>query len=146
MEDFSSTDDTTAAFELEHCSGHFFHKVCIRQQLLLKGRCAICALVYVVTMGNQPASGTMQVAIHPRGRVPLSGHEKDGTIVISYHFPSGVQGPEHYNPGARYSGTSRTAYLPDVPEGREVLGLLETCFQRRLTFTGSLLVVLSVAV
>jgi deltex-like protein len=27
------------------------------------------------------------------------------------------------------------AYLPDTPEGREVLHLLEKCFERRLTFT-----------
>lgn len=32
-------------------------------------------------------------------------------------FRSGVQGPEHPHPGQRYSGTNRTAYLPDSPEG-----------------------------
>jgi len=44
-----------------------------------------------------------------------------GTIVIQYDFPSGVQGPEHPNPGQYYDGISRTAYLPDTREGREVL-------------------------
>ena len=31
---------------------------------------------------------------------------------------------EHPNPGQPYSGTSRTAFLPDCHEGRVVLGLL----------------------
>ena len=29
--------------------------------------------------------------------------------------------PEHPNPGQPFSGTSRTAFLPDTHEGREVL-------------------------
>ena len=58
-----------------------------------------------------------------------------GTIVIDYHFPSGVQGPEHLNPGRYYEGTSRTAYLPDNREGREVLQLLRRAFDARLVFT-----------
>ena len=58
-----------------------------------------------------------------------------GKIVINYHFPSGVQGSEHPNPGQRYQGTSRTAYLPDNHEGREVLQLLRRAFDARLVFT-----------
>lgn len=53
----------------------------------------------------------------------------------TYQFPSGVQGPEHPHPGARYSGTSRTAYLPDNAEGQEVLELFKKCFEKRLIFT-----------
>ena len=33
-----------------------------------------------------------------------------------------------------YSGTHRTAYLPDTKEGREVLSLLIEAFRRKLTF------------
>ena len=55
-----------------------------------------------------------------------------GKIVISYQFPSGVQGSEHPNPGQRYQGTSRTAYLPDNHEGREVLQFLRRAFDARL--------------
>lgn len=69
------------------------------------------------------------------GRVPLSGHEGVGTIVISYHFPSGRQGPRHPHPGHPYSGTSRTAYLPDTPQGRRALRLLHKAFRCRVTFT-----------
>jgi deltex-like protein len=67
--------------------------------------------------------------------MPLAGHEREGTIVINYNFSSGIQGPHHPSPGARYSGTSRTAYLPDNSGGREVLRLLRICFDRKQTFT-----------
>ena len=42
---------------------------------------------------------------------------------------------EHPNPGQRYYGTGRTAYLPNCPEGQKVLKLLKASFKRRLTFT-----------
>ena len=58
-----------------------------------------------------------------------------GTIVIYYSFPSGIQGADHPNPGQRYDGTARTAYLPDNREGREVLQLLRKAFDARLVFT-----------
>ena len=58
-----------------------------------------------------------------------------GTICIQYTFAAGIQGPEHPNPGQPYSGTFRTAYLPDNHEGREVLQLLRRAFDSRLIFT-----------
>ena len=58
-----------------------------------------------------------------------------GTIVIDYDLPSGLQGPEHPNPGQSYHGTSRTAYLPNNREGQEVLQLLRRAFDARLVFT-----------
>ena len=51
----------------------------------------------------------------------LPGYHGYNTIEINYTIPSGTQGPEHPNPGQPYSGTSRTAYLPDNHEGREIL-------------------------
>ncbi|XP_074905966.1 kinesin heavy chain [Buteo buteo] len=42
---------------------------------------------------------------------------------------------EHPNPGVRYPGTTRVAYLPDCPEGNKVLGLFRKAFDQRLTFT-----------
>lgn len=102
--------------------------------------------------------GTMTETRQAKGVTPLSGYENYGTITITYSFPSGVQGnlfllvlifrllsfsfcspfptgPEHRNPGAPYTGTSRTCYLPDTPEGNEILKLLKIAFDRRLTFT-----------
>lgn len=46
-----------------------------------------------------------------------------------------IKGPEHPNPGQSYTGTYRTAYLPDNKEGNEVLRLLQIAWERRLTFT-----------
>ena len=42
---------------------------------------------------------------------------------------------EHPNPGKRYSGTERQAFLPNNHEGRKVLNLLDQAFKARLTFT-----------
>ena len=58
-----------------------------------------------------------------------------GTIIIEYNFPSGIQGQDHPNPGVRFQGTKRTAYLPDTQEGREVLRLLKRAFDAQLVFT-----------
>ena len=58
-----------------------------------------------------------------------------GVIIIDYRFQSGTQGREHPNPGQWFDGTSRTAYLPDNREGREVLQLLRRAFDARLVFT-----------
>jgi deltex-like protein len=51
-----------------------------------------------------------------------AGYEGSGSLSIQYYIP----GP---------TGLNRTAYLPDTPEGQEVLGLLRTAFDRRLCFT-----------
>lgn len=42
---------------------------------------------------------------------------------------------EHPNPGVRYPGTDRVAYLPDSPEGNRVLRMLRRAFEQRLIFT-----------
>ena len=52
---------------------------------------------------------------------PLPGYDGYRTIQIKYEIPSGTQGQNHPNPGARYSGCTRVAYLPDTFEGHEVL-------------------------
>ncbi len=46
-----------------------------------------------------------------------------GSIYISFEFDGGIQGPNHYQPGKRYSSDSRGAYLPNNKEGRLVLRL-----------------------
>ena len=51
-------------------------------------------------------------------------------ITITYHIRSGRITGSH----DQYSGTSRTAYLPNNREGVEVLSLLAEAFRRRLTF------------
>jgi len=42
---------------------------------------------------------------------------------------------DHPNPGMAYKGTTRRAFLPDNPEGRQVLKLLQRAFDAGLVFT-----------
>ncbi|XP_049978351.1 protein mono-ADP-ribosyltransferase PARP14-like [Alexandromys fortis] len=86
---------------------------------------------YDIQKGNQP-DGTMTFTT---SRQSLPGYEDCGTIEIQYIMGSGIQTNEHPNPGKPYSGTRRTAYLPDTQEGRHVLGLLREAFKNRLIFT-----------
>ena len=65
---------------------------------------------------------------HLDKKTACTGYKK-GTICITYHFPNGSRD------GKRYHGTSRYAYLPNVPEGIEVLKLLIIGFDRKLLFT-----------
>jgi len=117
---------------LSQCHGHYFHRDCI-VHCYKSGylQCPICNVVYGVRIGTMP-QGTMRVSTSGSN---LSGFEDCGTIQIDYHFPSGTQGPEHPNPGLPYEGTSRTAYLPDNKEGREILALFEIAWERKLLFT-----------
>jgi len=116
---------------LEHCDGHYFHLGCLLRYIDSKAsshiKCPNCSKIYGVMIGDQP-QGTMRVTVNKD--MHCSGYHGCGTIVIEYHFPSGKL-PN----GKNYSGTSRVAYLPDNAEGREVLGLLRTSFDRKLTFT-----------
>ena len=65
----------------------------------------------------------------------LPGHKGFNTIKITYFIPSGVQGPNHPHPGRQFTGDTHYAYLPDSPEGREVLSLLKRAFEAKLIFT-----------
>ncbi|XP_015246613.1 PREDICTED: probable E3 ubiquitin-protein ligase DTX3 [Cyprinodon variegatus] len=110
---------------------HSFCSVCIDSVFRLKPACPLCNTFHGVYMGTQP-DGVMEVT---KSIMKLPGFDNCGSIVIHYIFPAGVQGPEHPNPGVRYSGTSRVAYLPDCTEGQKVLRLLRKAFDRKLTFT-----------
>nr|XP_034985534.1 E3 ubiquitin-protein ligase DTX3L [Zootoca vivipara] len=110
---------------------HEFCTECIEQALKYKPVCPVCNAAYGKVEGNQPP-GTMNIQKY---RAPLPGYEGYGTIIISYNIPSGIQTESHPNPGRPFSGTSRTAYLPDNPEGREILKLLQQAFAQKLVFT-----------
>ncbi|XP_030921301.1 probable E3 ubiquitin-protein ligase DTX3 [Geospiza fortis] len=91
------------------------------------------ARVRILVDGETPELYVLQLCATPpappRGpALPLPGYEAFGTIIIQYVFPPGVQGVEHPNPGVRYPGTTRVAYLPDCPEGNKVLGLFRKAF------------------
>lgn len=115
---------------LEKCKHEFCDK-CLQECLKHKPVCPVCTVPYGVVIGNQP-EGTMT---HNTTSSSLPGYPHCGTIQIHYSIPSGTQQQNHPNPGRRYSGTQRTAYLPDSQEGREVLRLLQKAFHQKLIFT-----------
>ncbi|XP_077992478.1 E3 ubiquitin-protein ligase TRIM56-like [Glandiceps talaboti] len=111
---------------------HTFCKECLTiAEKSLGPTCPKCKAAFGTITGNMPP-GTMT---HRVENYSLPGYFGCATIVIAYHFKSGKQGREHPNPGQRYTGASRNAYLPDNTEGREILRLLKIAFDRRLTFT-----------
>ncbi|CAM5169055.1 unnamed protein product [Eretmochelys imbricata] len=117
---------------LEKCK-HSFCEDCITRALQVKRACPMCGRFYGQLVGNQPENGRMLVS--KDSSLLLPGYEKYGTVIIQYVFPPGIQGVEHPNPGVRYPGTTRVAYLPDCPEGNKVLALFRKAFDQRLTFT-----------
>ncbi|KAK3095405.1 hypothetical protein FSP39_014280 [Pinctada imbricata] len=113
--------------------GHEFCRDCIKNAFSHKPVCPMCGKVYAALEGNQPRDGSMRT--NTEHHTSLPGYERCGTIVIDYKFPDGIQKENHPNPGKRYKGTNRRAYLPDNEEGRKVLGLLRKAFDQKLTFT-----------
>ena len=81
--------------------------------------------------GKMP-SGSMFVS---QDQQPCAGFAGYGTIVIRYYIPTGVQKKYHPNPGSVYRPINRTAYLPNTPEGRDLLKRLKHAFSHGLTFT-----------
>ena len=98
------------------CS-HIYHKGCLKNLLGDKKwvKCPVCSAIFGKMVGDMP-EGKMRVTVD--NKMVCDGHPP-GTIIISYQF-----GGCHRN-GVNVPGTSRTAYLPNTPEGKEVLELLK---------------------
>ncbi|XP_010211881.1 PREDICTED: E3 ubiquitin-protein ligase DTX1-like [Tinamus guttatus] len=96
-------------------------------------QCPTCKAIYGEKTGTQPP-GKMEFHLIPHS---LPGHSDSKTIRIIYDIPTGIQGPEHPNPGKRFTarGFPRHCYLPDTEKGRKVLKLLLVAWERRLIFT-----------
>ncbi|VEN40322.1 unnamed protein product [Callosobruchus maculatus] len=125
------------------CS-HVLHLCCLNGALseqrdsgarCMYAQCAVCGRVYGEKHGNQPP-GAMEWGVVDRC---LPGFKGCRTIQIVYNIQSGIQGPDHPNPGREYYavGFPRIAYLPDNPKGRRILRLLKVAWQRKLIFTVS---------
>ncbi|XP_020142745.1 E3 ubiquitin-protein ligase DTX3L [Microcebus murinus] len=110
---------------------HEFCAPCISEAMSYKPVCPVCQTSYGIQKGNQP-DGSMTVTVSD---TPLPGYEDCGSIEIKYVISGGVQTKEHPNPGRRYSGIQRTAYLPNNEEGMKVLRLLQRAFDQKLIFT-----------
>ena len=120
---------------LEHCSSHYFHEGCIRQALEHSTRCPYCSRDYLPPMGNMP-NGTLTIHRVPPGNpyYEAEGFEGQGTYILTFNFPGGVQEANHPHPGQPYPGTNRVAYLPDNKRGRKALALIKSAFRARHSF------------
>ncbi|CAG9773780.1 unnamed protein product [Ceutorhynchus assimilis] len=120
---------------------HVLHLDCLNYSLTelqeagdqLHIQCSVCGCIYGEKHGNQPP-GTMEWGVIERS---LPGYQNFRTIQIVYNIQSGIQGPDHPNPGREYYavGFPRVAYIPDNPKGRKVLRLLDEAWHRKLIFT-----------
>jgi deltex-like protein len=91
------------------------------------GKCPSCGHLYTaLNRGSQP-TGDMRVTLQPHSH--CSGFEGCGLFAIIYQFGSGSRQSRFMpEPGKRYSGASRSAYLPNTAEGRKAVGLLKRAF------------------
>ncbi|EEB13307.1 deltex, putative [Pediculus humanus corporis] len=118
---------------------HSLHLSCLNKMLTAQKsqnmyiQCPVCQRIYGEKRGNQPPCTMDCCILH----WSLPGHPNARTIQITYNTTSGIQGPEHPNPGKPYYavGFPRVCYLPDTDKGRLVLDLLKVAFERRLIFT-----------
>ena len=112
--------------------GHVFHKRCISSALSQTGKnsCPVCRKLMGEPQGSMP-SGTMTLT---SSTVTCQGYQGYGSIVIHYAISPGVQQNYMTNPGQRFTGANRTAYVPNNLEGRRLVKRLKYAFQRGLTF------------
>ncbi|XP_030919002.1 E3 ubiquitin-protein ligase DTX1, partial [Geospiza fortis] len=80
-------------------------------------QCPTCKAIYGEKTGTQPP-GKMEFHLIPHS---LPGYTDSKTIRIVYDIPTGIQGPEHPNPGKKFTarGFPRHCYLPDNEKGRK---------------------------
>ena len=78
------------------CCKQKFCQSCLDEALKHSCYCPMCKVALKPVRGNQPPGGTMS---HSFTKLSIPGYEGHGCIVITYHIPSGTQGPEHPSPG-----------------------------------------------
>ena len=127
----------TPTYILQTC-GHEFHRSCLDLMLKNSNDCAICRKPTSASgsIGQMP-SGTMSVTYTPKTRGGgCGGYDNDGIIAINFSFPNGKQTQYQPNPGKRFSGGNKVAYLPWNSEGDALLERFKKAFS-----SGKILVV-----
>ncbi|KAG8011632.1 E3 ubiquitin-protein ligase DTX3L [Nibea albiflora] len=142
---------------------HSFCRSCLKKAFDYKPVCPTCGKLYGVLTGTQPDGGKMTVtksssslpgyekygtltihyyvpdslslSVHLCRRWSLPSIHIRMTVAISRESSTVCLQEEHPQPGQQYEGVSRTAYLPDSPEGKEIVKLLKRAFDQRLIFT-----------
>ncbi|PKK22729.1 hypothetical protein A306_00000020 [Columba livia] len=102
--------------------GHMYHLLCLLAMYNNGNKdgslqCPTCKAIYGEKTGTQPP-GKMEFHLIPHS---LPGYTDSKTIRIVYDIPTGIQGPEHPNPGKKFTarGFPRHCYLPDNEKGRK---------------------------
>ncbi|NXB70216.1 DTX1 ligase, partial [Donacobius atricapilla] len=103
--------------------GHMYHLLCLLAMYNNGNKdgslqCPTCKAIYGEKTGTQPP-GKMEFHLIPHS---LPGYTDTKTIRIVYDIPTGIQGPEHPNPGKKFTarGFPRHCYLPDNEKGRKI--------------------------
>lgn len=139
LEQASPCDESDSSVVCLTLCHHKLHLACLKS--LIENQpggpnyieCRQCQTVSGEKCGEMPSTGTMSYKILPKG---LPGYEDFHSIQITYNFQNGIQGQHHPMPGQPYFaiGFPRNSFLPDTEKGRLALRLLESAFDRRLTF------------
>jgi len=124
--------DPLSQHRFVHIQGcdHAFHFTCINDYLNHELKCPICRHPIGDPQGKSP-SGSMSINLSNND---CPGFPNSKAIEIVYDIPPGIQCSYHENPGSRYEGTSRMAFLPDTDEGRRLLTRLKYAWTHGLTF------------
>jgi hypothetical protein len=114
---------------------HLLHADCMRQfvEQHRGSLCPECKTPFSASlrMGTCP-SGVLMVSHSPTSLLGFAG---EGTIVMEAHIAPGVQGPQHPNPGRRFTtgGFPRTFYMP--VSRADLAFRLQLAFYWRLLFS-----------
>jgi len=116
---------------LPRCN-HEYHQACMESCLKHDVKCPDCRTPITASLQGKSPSGNMMVSVSSQD---VSGYEGSGCIVIRYDLSGGTQKSYHQNPGTRYHGTTRVAYLPNNTQGQDLLKRLKYSFRHGLCFT-----------
>lgn len=120
MEEFKSGN----VVELSCCPGGTqMLQSSIEQCLNTDSKCPMCSQFFKAP-GPQP-KGTMEIV---EREISCKGSEDCATIIINYKFDDGIQTKRMKRPGLRYSGTSRTVFIPSNDDAEEIVNLLQKAF------------------
>lgn len=120
-----------ACVQIKKCR-HCFHDDCIKACLTHDPKCPICREFAVSPQGHCP-SGSMRIHLTHSDCPGFKPSTK--AIQIDYAIPRGIQSSFHENPGATYSATRRTAFLPNNDEGVQLLDRLKYAWMHGMTFS-----------
>jgi len=116
---------TNPVFQLS--CGHAYHSTCIKHWFDQKKVCPQCNQNFGKVIGVQPRVGSLRWYTEA---FSLPGHpDAEETIVIEFHFPSGVD-----ESGQAYDGRKPKGYLPGNAQGILLLELFKVAFRRRVMF------------